>query len=135
MLTRRSLAFADVIDHWKSLADQAQGDYKPFGEKKLKSILEVPGRESLPSSRASPANETMTSFRQAPAATPPSVGAAMGGMAATSGGSEVEQLRTQLAQAKADLAKGGGGSAGVKKVELMYAVMITLLAFIFGYFL
>lgn len=48
-------------------------------------------------------------------------------------------MRSQLSKAQSDLAaalaKGGGSGAGVKKVELMYAVMLALLAFIFGYFL
>lgn len=54
--------------------------------------------------------------------------------APTASSAEVDRLRAQLSQAQAALAKGGG-AAGVKKVELMYAVMATLLAFIFGYFL
>jgi hypothetical protein len=131
---------ADVIEHWKdlsALAEQKGKDNKPYAEKKLKSILEIPGRPATASSRASPPVSQLTpagapppeaynSVRSSPAATPQV-------QAAPAGDSEVDRLRAQLSQAQAALKKGGGD--GVKKVELMYAVMAVLLAFIFGYFL
>ena len=129
-----------MIEHWKdlsALAEQKGKDNKPYAEKKLKSILEIPGRPATASSRASPPVSQLTpagapppeaynSVRSSPAATPQV-------QAAPAGDSEVDRLRAQLSQAQAALKKGGGD--GVKKVELMYAVMAVLLAFIFGYFL
>ena len=151
--------FADVIEYWKdlsALAEQRPKENKPFAEKKLKSVLVVPGYSAATSvsARASPqaetaaagANESYQSVqRAAPAggvgstrsgarAQPGLSAVAQKVAAPTASSAEVERLRAQLSQAQAALAKGGG-AAGVKKVELMYAVMATLLAFIFGYFL
>jgi hypothetical protein len=138
------LRAADVIEHWKelsTLATQKPKDEKPYAEKKLKSILEIPGRPVAASARASPPVAEVT-----PAGAPReayqsiirsnSSSAATPQVEATPGASssEVDRLRAQLAQAQAALKKGGGNS-GAKTVELMYAVMAVLLAFIFGYFL
>jgi len=39
----------DVIEHWKGLQERERREQvKPYAEKKLKSVLEVPGRVSLP---------------------------------------------------------------------------------------
>ena len=154
------MPFADVIEYWKdlsALAEQRPKENKPFAEKKLKSVLVVPGHPAATSTsaRASPqaeisvagVNESYQSVQRAPASASgagdstrsleraqPGLSAMPQEAAPAASNAEVDRLRAQLSQAQAALAKGGG-DAGVKKVELMYAVMATLLAFIFGYFL
>jgi len=131
---------SDVIaHHWSSLAAaeddrkrrESSGEKvepKQFMERKLKAYLLKPGAQAphLPAERRGP--DSLSNTRPAP------VGTASTMIRPTVIG---ENLAEELATLKAEkntLLENLHKSSG-QKIELMYAVMLALLAFVLGYFL